>query len=63
MFNKKSVLEHFAKLTEKHLCPSPTRIFYCQFYEIFENTFLTEHLWASTFDEEAWWSNILILCR
>ena len=37
---KTGVLENFSKLTEKHLCPSPIRVFYCQFYEIFENTFL-----------------------
>ena len=60
MFSKKGVLENFAKLTEKDLCPSPTLVFYWQFYEIFENTFFTEHFWASTSDEEAWWSKILI---
>ena len=60
MFSKKSVLEHFAKLTEKDLCPSPTLVFYWQFYEIFENTFFTEHFRATAFDEEAWWSKILI---
>ena len=37
---KKGVLENFEKLTEKHLCPSPTRVFYCLFYEIFENIFI-----------------------
>ena len=42
MFSKKCVFENFAKLTEKHLCPSPTRIFYRQFYEILENTFLQD---------------------
>ena len=24
----------------KHLCPSPTQVFPCQLYEMFENTFL-----------------------
>ena len=62
MFSKKIVLENFAKLTEKNLCPSPTLVFYWQFYEIFENTFFTEHLRATASDEkEAWWSKILIL--
>ena len=28
VFSKKSVLENFAKLTEKDLCPSLTLIFY-----------------------------------
>ena len=53
MFSKKGVLENFAKLTEKHLCPSPTQVFYCQFYEIFEITFFTEHIRGTAFDEEA----------
>ena len=60
VFSKKSVLENFAKLTEKDLCPSPTLVFYWQFYEIFENTFFTEHFRATVSDEEAWWSKILI---
>ena len=60
MFSKKSVLENFAKLTEKDLCPSPTLVFYWQFYEIFENNFFTEHFRATASDEEAWWSKILI---
>ena len=38
MFSKKGVLENFAKLTENYLFASPTRVFYCQFYEVFENT-------------------------
>ena len=60
MFSKKGVLENFAKLTEKDLCPSPTLVFYWQFYEIFENTFFTEHFRATASDEKAWWSKILI---
>ena len=63
MFSKKGVLENFAKLTEKQLCQSPARVFYCQFYEIFENTFLTEDFWATAFDEETSWSKVLILCQ
>ena len=43
MFNEKIVLETIAKLTGKHLCPSPTQVPSCQFYGIFENTFFTEH--------------------
>ena len=58
MFSKKGVLENFeknkrAKLTENDLCPSPTLVFYRQFYEIFENTFFTEHFRATASDEEA----------
>ena len=60
MFSKKRVLENFAKLTGKDLCPSPTMVFYWQFYEIFQNTFFTEHFRATAFDEEAWLSKILI---
>ena len=55
-----SVLGNFAKLTEKNLCPSPTLVFYWQFYEIFENAFFTEHFRATASDEEAWWSKYLI---
>ena len=50
-------------LTEKNLCLSSARVFYCQFYEIFENTFFKEHSGATAFDEEAWWSKILFLCH
>ena len=63
MFSKKDILENFAKLTEKDLCLSPTRVFYCEFYKIFENTFFAERFRATAFDEEALWSKILILCR
>ena len=48
-------------MTEKDLCPSPTLVFYWQFYEIVENTFFTEHFRATASDEKAWWSKILIL--
>ena len=51
MFNKKGVLENFEKLTGKNLCPGPTEVFSCQFYEIFENPFFTEHLWGTAFGE------------
>ena len=50
-------------VTEKNLCLSSARVFYCQFYEIFENTFFKEHSGATAFDEEAWWSKILFLCH
>ena len=60
MFSKKGVLENFAKLTEKNLCPSPTLVFYWQFYEIFQNTFFIEHFQATASDEEAWLPKILI---
>ena len=56
----KSALENFEKLTEKNLCPSPTLVFYWQFYQIFENTFFTEHFRATASDEEGWLSKILI---
>ena len=49
---KKGVPENFAKLTEKNLCLNPTLVFYWQFYEIFENTFFTEHFQATPSDEE-----------
>ena len=55
MFNKKGVLlntffiENFTKLTGKHLRPSPTQVFYCQFFEIFENTFLNRTLPGNCF--------------
>ena len=52
VFSKEGVLENFAKVTEKDLCPSLTRVFYCQFYEIFENTFSTECFRATAFDED-----------
>ena len=35
-------------------------VFYCQFYQIFQNTFFTKHLRTTAFDKEAWWSKILI---
>ena len=40
MFNKKGILENFAKSTGKQLCPSPTQVFSSQFYEVLEDTFL-----------------------
>ena len=54
VFSKKGVLKNLAKLTKKDLCPSPTLVFYCQFYEIFENNFFTEHFRAKRLDEEAY---------
>ena len=50
---KKLFLKILQKLTEKHLCPYPTQVFSRQSYEIFENTFFTEHFRATDFDEKA----------
>ena len=58
MFYKKGVLKNFAKFTRKHLCLSLlqaeaysfikketlAQVFSCEFYKIFKNTFLAEHL-------------------
>ena len=51
---RKGVLRNFAKFTGNHLCQSLffnfikketlTQVFFCDFWEIFKNTFLTEHL-------------------
>ena len=51
---RKGVLRNFAKSTGKYLCQSLflnfikketlTQVFFCDFCEIFKNTFLTEHL-------------------
>ena len=55
------VLRNFAKFLGKHLCQSfffekvaglrkketLTRVFSCEFCEIFKNTFFTEHLWTT----------------
>ena len=38
---KKGVLKNFAKFTGIHLCQS---VLSCEFWEIFKNTFLTEHI-------------------
>ena len=54
MFSRNGVLKNFAKLTKRDPCPSPTRVFYSHFYEIFENTFFTEHFFEATaFHEKA----------
>ena len=58
MFCKKGVLRNFVKFTGKHLRQSLffnkvaglkskalAQVFSCEFYEISQNTFLTEHLW------------------
>ena len=52
---KKGVLENFEKLTEKHLCPSPTRVFYCLFTK-FLRTFLYRTLPRDCF----WWRGLMI---
>ena len=56
VFSRKGILENFAKLTEKDLCPSPTRIFYRQFYKIFENTFFTKTTPGDCF----WWRGLMV---
>ena len=55
------VLENFAKLTDKDLRPSPTWVFYSQFYKNFESNFFTELFQTTAFEEEAWWSKHLTL--
>ena len=54
---KKGILKNFAKFTEEHLCRSLffnffkkeilTQVFSCESYEIFKNTFFTEHFRVS----------------
>ena len=52
---RKSVLRNFAKFTGKHLWQSLSfnkretlaQVFSFEFYEIFKNAFLTEHLWTT----------------
>ena len=53
-FYKKSVLWNFTKSTGKHLClilffnkVAGQQVFSCEFCEISQNTFFTEHLWAT----------------
>ena len=53
---KKCILKNFPKFTGKHLCwslffnkvaalrPAKSQVFSCEFWEIFKNTFFTEHL-------------------
>ena len=57
----KAVLRNFAKFLGKHLCQSLflnkvaglrkketlTRVFPCEFCEIFKNTFFTKHIWTT----------------
>ena len=54
MFCKKDALKNLAKFTGKHLCQSLffkketlAQVFFCEFCEIFKNTFFTEYLWAT----------------
>ena len=61
VFCKKGALKKFAIFTEKHLCWSlcgrsglqfyqketPTLMFFCEYCEIFKNTYFEEHLWAA----------------
>ena len=54
---RKGVLRNFAKFTGKQLCQSlffhkveglrPAQVLSCEFCEISENTFFTEHPWAT----------------
>ena len=51
---RKGLLRNFAKFTVKHLCHSLffnkealTQVFSYEFWEIFKNTFFTEHLWTT----------------
>ena len=62
VFCKKGVLRNFSKFTGKHLCLSLffnkvaglrqketlAQVFFCEFCKISQNTFFTEHLWATT---------------
>ena len=63
MFGKKSVLKNFIKFTGKHLCQSLflikfiknfikkevlAHVFFCEFYEIFKNTFFYRTHLAAT---------------
>ena len=56
---RKGILKNFAKFTGKHLCQSLffnkvtlARAFSCEFCEISENTFSTEHLWKTVFQRK-----------
>ena len=40
VLNKKGALKSFTKLTGKHLCSSPAKVFSCQFYEFLRTPFL-----------------------
>ena len=46
---KKGVLKNFVKLTGKNLCQrlflNLSQVFFCEFCEIFKNTYFVEHLW------------------
>ena len=51
VFYEKGVLKNFIKFTEKHLCQSffineetLAHVLFCDYCEIFKNTFLTEEL-------------------
>ena len=47
---KKGVLRNFTKFTGKHLCQSLetlAQVYSCEFCEISNNTFLTEHVWVT----------------
>ena len=57
---KGGVLTNFARFTAKHLCWSPfcneketlNQVFFCEFCEIFKNTYFIEHLGIATSKKE-----------
>ena len=67
----------FRGFTGKHLCwslfliklqalqlyfkTSPTQVFFCKFWEIFKNTFFTEHLRTTAFECKVFVRKILVL--
>ena len=74
VFYKKDILKTLAKFTTKHLCRShffmacnfnknetPTKVFSCESYEFFKNSFFTEHMHATVYDKfkyQCWYSSI-----
>ena len=59
MFWETGALEYFANFTKKHLYwylifkkETPAQAFSFEFYEIFKNTFLVEHVWVTDTDTE-----------
>ena len=62
---KKGVLKKIAKFTGLHLCQGLAQTFYWEFFEIFKNTFFTEHLWTTTSGEDSWicWNRSMLLVK
>ena len=51
IFYKIRVLKSFAQFKLKHLRPvTAAQVFFCEFCEIFKNSFFTEHLWQLLLD-------------